>query len=832
MQNILSLLMAVMPFAVSGIGGNDSQNVPNDSLGYNVELEEVSVVASPKEYGELRTQPTSVSMVSGRQLRAAGITSLKGVSSLVPNFFMPDYGSRLTSAIYIRGIGSRIGTPAIGMYVDDVPYYDKTAFDFSLADNIARVDVLRGPQSTLYGRNTMGGLVRVYTKSPENYLGTDVSYSLLTQEGRHRISVNHYGWVSNPFQFSVGAFYEDGQGYFTNSTTGEKVDWTRSGGGHVRGIFSPSDVLKFDMKVNYEYSDEGAYPYFLTKATTPAEEPLVGKISSNLEGRYRRGLLNAGLNTEYNINDWLTLYSVTAWQNVNDRMFMDQDFIRDDIYSLEQRQRLNTVSEELTLKKHESRHTWSHTPNRWNWITGASFAYQWLNTKAPVNFRKDGVDWLNSVINTNANANMPPVSMGPMTMNFIFDDRINGSNLLLDNDFDTPMLTTALFHQSVFDNLFGVNDLELTIGLRLDYEKMWMDYCSWYDFIHTYSLNGKLTGMMNRDIQMVKPADYMAHTTLSGKLDHDYLQLLPRFALKYKLGNGNVYATVSRGYRSGGYNIQNISELMRSQMTADMMTDVRDVTLPIMANYVQDEAVKGRITDIMNTMADGGAGNVSDACLFRPEYAWNYEVGTHFTVMTGLDIDASLFLSDVRDLQLSQMTSSGLGRITVNAGKSRTLGGELSVKAAPTPNLTLIANYGYTYATLRNYFDYQSDGSVVDCKGNYVPFMPKHTVSVDAAYTFRLPHTTRMLSLHSVTIGANYAGAGRIYWTEANDASQAYYSLFGARLVLGFNALELQCSLRNITAEKYNTFYFTSMNRAYEQHGKPFQLGIDLRLHL
>lgn len=830
-MNIFSLLMAFAPFVVSEAAGFDGQT-ESDSLGYDVELEEVSITASPKDNGSLRSQPTSVSMVAGRQLRAAGINSLKGVSSLVPNFFMPDYGSRLTSAIYIRGIGSRIGTPAIGMYVDDVPYYDKTAFDFSLADNISRIDVLRGPQSTLYGRNTMGGLVRVYTKSPDVYDGTDISYSMLTQEGRHRVSVNNYDLMLGNVSMSAGAFFENGQGYFTNSTTGEKVDFTRSGGGHLRGIYSKPEGLTLDMKVNYEYSDEGAYPYFLTKPSVPADEPLVGQISSNLEGRYRRSLLNAGLNAKYDIKDCLTFYSVTAWQNVSDRMFMDQDFIKDDIYSLEQRQRLNTVSEELTLKKHVAGAVSQYAPNRWTWVTGASFAYQWLNTKAPVNFRKDGVEWLNSIINTNANANMPPVSMGPMTMNFIFDDHINGNNLLFDNDFDTPMLTTALFHQSVFENVFGLRSLDFTLGLRLDYEKMWMDYRSWYNFSHTYGLNGKLTGMMNRDIQMVKPTDYNVANAVDGSLDHDYLQFLPRFALTYKLSCGNVYATVSRGYRSGGYNIQNISELMRGQMTADMMTDVRDVTLPIMANYVQDPNVKDKIANILNTMADGGIGNVSDACLFRPEYAWNYEVGTHLTVARGLEVDASLFVSDVRDLQLSQMTTSGLGRITVNAGRSRTLGGELSVKAMPTPNVTVVANYGYTYATLRNYLDCQSDGSVIDCKGNYVPFMPKHTVNVDAAYTFRLPHTYSMLSLHSVTVGANYAGAGRIYWTEANDASQDYYSLFGARVVFGFNALELQCSVRNLFGEKYNTFYFTSMDRAYEQHGKPFQLGIDVRLHL
>ena len=97
-MNIFSLLMAFAPFVVSEAAGFDGQ-AESDSLGYDVELEEVSITASPKDNGSLRSQPTSVSMVAGRQLRAAGINSLKGVSSLVPNFFtLPALQASATSS--------------------------------------------------------------------------------------------------------------------------------------------------------------------------------------------------------------------------------------------------------------------------------------------------------------------------------------------------------------------------------------------------------------------------------------------------------------------------------------------------------------------------------------------------------------------------------------------------------------------------------------------------------------------------------------------------------------------------------------------------------------
>lgn len=138
-----------------------------------IDVEEIVVIAAPKENRKLREQPTAVTMLSQQDMQANQVNSIKSLTALVPNIFIPDYGSKLTSAIYIRGIGSRINTPSVGLYVDNVPYIDKSAFDFNYAD-IERIDVLRGPQGTLYGRNTMGGLIKVHTKSPFSYQGTDL----------------------------------------------------------------------------------------------------------------------------------------------------------------------------------------------------------------------------------------------------------------------------------------------------------------------------------------------------------------------------------------------------------------------------------------------------------------------------------------------------------------------------------------------------------------------------------------------------------------------------------------------------------------------------------
>ena len=218
-----------------------------------VDVEEITVIAAPKENRKLREQPAAVTLLSQQDMQNAQVNSIKNLTSVVPNMFIPDYGSRLTSAVYIRGIGSRINTPSVGLYVDNIPYIDKSAFDFSYAD-VERIDVLRGPQGTLYGRNAMGGLIKVHTKSPFSYQGTDFRMGAGTYNA-YNTSLTHYHRLSERFAFSTGGFYDYQGGFFRNTVRDEKADKGQSAGGRIRAIYLPSDNWKVDLNINYEYSD-------------------------------------------------------------------------------------------------------------------------------------------------------------------------------------------------------------------------------------------------------------------------------------------------------------------------------------------------------------------------------------------------------------------------------------------------------------------------------------------------------------------------------------------------------------------------------------------------
>ena len=184
----------------------------SDSL-INAQLDEISIVSSIKENGLMRQQPASSMIISNATLEANQGKSLKTLSHLVPNLFIPDYGSHLTSAFYIRGVGSRINAPAVGMYVDNIPYLDKSAFDFNFMD-VERVDVMRGPQGTLYGRNAMGGIVRVFTKNPFHYRGTEVKMGYATGDNNRNVTVSHHHRLNDSFAFSAGGYYVGSDEFF------------------------------------------------------------------------------------------------------------------------------------------------------------------------------------------------------------------------------------------------------------------------------------------------------------------------------------------------------------------------------------------------------------------------------------------------------------------------------------------------------------------------------------------------------------------------------------------------------------------------------------------
>ena len=260
-----------------------AEKIPVEKID-TVALTEIVVQAS-RDQSKLKCLSSSVSVINSKQIETLGISTLTDVTSTVANLFMPDYGSKLTSPIYIRGVGSRINSPSVGLYVDHIPYFEKAAFNFDFFD-ISRIEVLRGPQGTQYGRNTMGGIVNILTKSPLNYQGTDVNIQAGTY-GSYLLNVGHYAKSSERFAYSLSLNYRHNDGFFTNDFLNKKVDLLDSYGMRNRLIWNVTDRFSIENILSFERSIQGGYPYAVyNEATGKAEQ-----IRYNQESGYDRDLL-------------------------------------------------------------------------------------------------------------------------------------------------------------------------------------------------------------------------------------------------------------------------------------------------------------------------------------------------------------------------------------------------------------------------------------------------------------------------------------------------------------------------------------------------------------
>lgn len=740
----------------------------NDTIRtYNID--EIILTSSTKETNDLRTLPAAVSILSPQQIAGRQIDALKDISSLVPNLFIPDYGAKLTSAVYIRGIGARSSGQSIGMYVDNVPYLDKSTFDFELTD-IQRIEVLRGPQGTLYGRNAMGGIVNIYTLSPFDFQGKRVSVSA-GNYGQVKLKASHYGVVSDKFGFTAGVYYNRNSGYFENAYTGKKADKEQSVGGRLRleGRLNPNFRLAYTFAG--DYTNQGAFPYGLYNA----EEEYVAPVSINDPSSYNRTMLSNSLLLEYKTEQFL-LSSTTGYQFLNDDMKMDQDFSPKSIFTLNQKQKQHAISQEVAIR--------SNTDKNYRWSFGAYGFYNGLNTEGPVTFKEDGIKEVlqpvfDKIKEEADNPRMPSL-------------KITDKELYIPGDFETPSFGLALFHQSTYNNLF-TEGLSLTAGIRLDYERQ--------KFAYAAEAKMNMSAFMgNMEIPL---SSFYEPTVMDVHADQDFWQVLPKVSLKYQCHPSTyTYISVAKGYKTGGYNVQMSADVMQAQMKYDMMSAFQSM-IP---------------TEIEKPVP------VEDVAAYKPEQSWNYELGVRSELIEGhLNAELTLFYMDIRDLQITKFVNSGNGRILANAGKARSTGVESSLRARISSEWTADLNYGFTHATFR---DYDNGQQVFD--GNFVPYTPRHTASLAAQYTKNL----RGKWIDQIYASAQLNGAGKIFWTEYNDICQNFYLTLNARAGVRKDKFNVSLWGKNLTNTEYSAFYFESFGNPFIQLGKPLQFGIEIAFTL
>lgn len=794
--------------AMTAMAG-DEPVVTDSSRVYD--LDEVIVVSQAKEFFRLRQQPISATVLGTTELNSLGVNDLREISDYVPSFVMPNYGSRFTSSIYVRGIGSRVNSPSMGVYVDDMPLMSKTAFN-SHTYQLERVDVLRGPQGTLYGMNTEGGMVRMYTRNPLFYQGTDINLGIGTGFYRNA-EVAHHNKVNDQLAFSLAAFYTGQDGFFKNTLTDEQADNGDEAGGRFKLVWMPTSRLTVNYVADYQFAKQKAYPYGVLNI----DDNSVGKPNQDHQSKYKRNMFNTGLGLQYQANGF-DFFSNTSYQYLYDNLLMDNDYSDIDFIVVDQNQLQNALTQEFTVK--------SNNNSRWHWTTGLFLSQSWLKTTAPNTFGSAFSTMMSNqvggmIYSQMLNAMAARMGQEAAAAMIAAAGGVNiDMSLFVPCLFRTPQFNMGLFHESTF-NL--TEQLRLTLGLRYDYTHSKIEY----------NTSGDAT--LNFDIMGAK-----ANTTILSPFEHTnkayFNQLLPKLGLTYTLNNGsNFYGTVTKGYRAGGFNVQMFGDIIQNDVVANMqsvMTEAQALAQAAARNGQTEPVTLDKVINHTEEQYD----QLLEGIQFKPEESWNFELGSHLNLFgNSLHADIALFYMMIRNQQLSVFTEDyGYGRKMVNAGKSYSCGVELSLNgSALNDHLTWMASYAYNHAAFKDYTTKESSRSdnIIDYKDKRVPYVPEHTLAAMLDYRFDINKGI----LNSLTLGANVNGMGNIYWDEANTFSQKFYAVAGAHLAADMGLVNVNIWARNITDTKYNTFAFLSKATGAPvysaQRGNPFQMGVDIRLH-
>ena len=395
--------------------------VPNDAdstVFKTVGLSEVTVVEFKKSKENLATN--SVSVVDSGFINRHELQSITELTAVVPNFYMPEYGSKQNTPVYIRGVGAKTKGSAVGFYVDGIPHFENSSFDVDMS-NIASVTVFRGPQGTLYGRNAIGGIINVSTVSPLAYQGTQFKLGY----GSHNDALfqfSHYNKLGSKVGYSVAGGYHYNDGFHRNMFTNKYADQLKDAYGRVALVWLLDN--KWFLRVNsmLDYSNQGGYPYGKYNRLTGETEP----VNYNRYSSYRRLLSTSGLNIRY-AGENVSFSSQTAFQYIRDRQGIDQDFTSNDTYFVKNRLKQTMLSQEFMLKSNNS--------SRYQWLWGAFAMTQHINNTVETQY------------------------------------------ITKDNAFPThyriPVNALAIYHQSTIKLFSGFSFIA---GLRWDYENSTLKY--------------------------------------------------------------------------------------------------------------------------------------------------------------------------------------------------------------------------------------------------------------------------------------------------------------------------------------------------------------------
>lgn len=647
-------------------------------------LEEVMVYAQ-KRVESLQDVPISVTAIPGESIQEGEIMSIQDVASITPNFTVTQFNIG-EPQYFIRGIGSTNDSagsdPAVGTFIDDV-YIGRTGGASMDLYDLERIEVLRGPQGTLFGKNVVGGAVSIYTLKPSQDFSAKLG-ATVGNYGQHIYRGLVTGGLTDTIAGKFSFSQSERDGYVENVLDG--LDYGGADNLSMRGqlLFQPSDSVEVLFGADYSTDDQIGncrnvnnldlhnplglavfYPPVIA-ATTGGD---IRKCASSVPAYQKRDVWGSLLRIDWSM-EVATLTSLTAYREADYKWSEDlagMPLGTTPFNLVDQAQEASDqISQEFRLT--------SDSDGTLDWLVGLFYM-------------KENVDRHENFIGS---FGAPIAAQGFVLLN---------GDVTFSQDNSTQ--SYAAFGQV---NWHITDSLTWSVGGRWAKDKKDIDQSLTSQENPAFDI-GLLTLLNHPNPRVVLgipangPSDLIGYITTGNPAllktpyavtaDNSWSQFVPSSSLNWQVADNHlVYFTYSEGYKSGAF-----------QSTT---TSPNAATTPL-----------------------------------EPELATNYEIGYKGEFANNrLRLGVSAFTMDYKDLQVYRL----VGSLLVGANAQATSKGvEVDASALLTENWLLNATYGYLDAT----YDTFTDG-LVDYSGNQLPRSPENQFSVSTSYTMNFSSGSTM----------------------------------------------------------------------------------------
>ena len=750
-----------------------------DTAASSNELETITVTAQRRSESE-QTVPLSMTTFSSAALQQKEINTFFDYATKVPNLAFAPTGDGVGTArtVSIRGIS---GDNVTGFYIDDTPLPD--SLDPRVLD-IDHIEVLRGPQGTLYGARSMGGVVRIITKEPNlNDFEANVHGGVSSTDHTNQPNWTGDGVVNIPLiqdhaALRLSGFYDTEAGYFKRSfctdpaaamaltctplattgiTTVDNVGQINTYGGAASLTVKLNDALTITPRVMLQKATYNGFPMadFLSMPGNGIGYPVPSGPYNLPRGMIPSSFTQARwFNVPEGGYDTWGLYSLTVhWKTDIGELISSTAYFDRKVFETEDETDFVYAAITAGAAGQPQPGGISEEKNYQRFVQEVRFA---SDLKGPVQFVVGG-------FYSDFHGRLPFAAYYPPAEVPNLDATLGGvqnnpdyPNLIFTQDFHTDIKEPAAFGELSFQ---PVDALKLTAGLR------------WYQV--KISSSGYEEGLATGGgPAIVSP---FVTTTESG--------VNPKFEADYHLTPDQmVYVNVAKGFRPGGL-------------------------VPIVP-----AGQAGTATDCVAALHQADPNiTIAQTRSFQSDSLWNYEVGAKTSWLDHrLTFDAAAFYIKWKNIQQEILLSCGF-QYTANAGAAESKGGEMELHARPTEPLELSLGVGYQNAKIT-----QASASSPQQVGSPIYQVPDWTGNGSASYTIQLTSSWKLVS------GADYSYIGRSF-SGANNPSdprlRPSYRLINARVAFARGPLEIALVGKNLADEVANLG--DSRSLAAETPGRP-----------